>query len=216
MLLRPTLLLPNLSDMATVESETISFSPWKAYIMAMERLEARMELICRTLETRGIPFAIVGGQAVALWVATKDPAATRTTKEIDIAVERASLPAIRAAAREIGMKYEVVMGVGMLLEDADPHPRQGVHLVWAGEQVRPNDVNVVPPTAERVYLEPMRPVVPLANLVAMKLQANRRRDLVHLEDMIDVRLIDRQILDQLPPVLADRLRQLFDEQEDRK
>jgi hypothetical protein len=202
--------------MAFVESQTQSVGPWKAYIMALERIEARMDRICRTLEERGIPFAIVGGQAVALWVATRDPAATRTTKDVDLAVERSSLPAIEAAAMEIGMRYEEILGVGMLLEDTDPNPRHGVHLVWAGEQVRPNDESVVPSTTARIYLEPMRPVVPLANLVAMKLQANCRHDLVHLEDMIGVGLIGRQMVTELPAVLADRLRQLFDEQENRE
>ena len=34
------------------------------------------------------PYALVGGQAVALWVATKDPAAVRTTKDVDILLRR--------------------------------------------------------------------------------------------------------------------------------
>ena len=40
-----------------------------------------------------MPFALVGGQAVVLWVSTRDPAAVRTTKDVDILLDRADLPA---------------------------------------------------------------------------------------------------------------------------
>ena len=45
----------------------------------------------------------------------------------------------------------------------------------------------------------------------MKLQANRDRDRVHLSDMIEVGLVDRQFLAALPPVLAARLEPLLHE-----
>ena len=179
--------------------------------MALERVEQRMDRICRALEEQGVPFALVGGQAVALWVATIDPSATRTTKDVDIAVEKANLPAVRAAANSINMSYSEVMGVGMLLERDDPNPKHAVHLLWAGEQVRPNDVSFVPATADCVHIEPQRPVVPLAGLVAMKLQANRDHDRTHLRDLIDVGLVDRGMMAALPPELAPRLDALLTE-----
>jgi hypothetical protein len=198
--------------MGITEPKSPIISPGKAYIMALERVEERMDRICRVLDEYGVPFALVGGQAVALWVATKDPAATRTTKDVDIAVDRANLPAVRAAANSINMSYMEVMGVGMLLERDDPNPKHAVHLLWAGEQVRPNDAAIVPATADRVYIEPQRPVVPLLGLVAMKLQANRDHDRAHLRDMIGVGLVDRSMLPALPPELAPRLDALLTEE----
>ena len=84
-----------------------------------------------------MPFALVGGQAVALWVATRDPAAVRTTKDVDILLRREDLPQARAAALSAGMDYFEVLGVGMFLDRDDPNPRHAVHLVWSGERVRP-------------------------------------------------------------------------------
>jgi hypothetical protein len=45
----------------------------------------------------------------------------------------------------------------------------------------------------------------------MKLIANRRHDLTHLEDMIGVGLIGRDLLAGLPPELAQRLEVLLTE-----
>ena len=72
-----------------------------------------------------MPFALVGGQAVALWVASREPAAVRTTKDVDILLRREDLPA-RAAALAAGMDYFEVMGVGMFLDRQDPNPRHAV------------------------------------------------------------------------------------------
>jgi hypothetical protein len=58
-------------------------------------------------------------------------------------------------------------------------------------------------------LPPGLPVVDLLPLVSMKLQAGRNRDLTHMEDFIDVGLIDRDILSQLPPELARVLEPLL-------
>jgi hypothetical protein len=53
-------------------------------------------------------------------------------------------------------------------------------------------------------------VITLEALVVMKLMSNRRKDQLHVEDMIGVGLIDRDWLAKLPPVLAERLKQILD------
>ncbi len=60
--------------------------------MALDEVTDRLERIDRALQGAGVDYALVGGQAVALWVATKDPAAVRTTKDVDILLRRADLP----------------------------------------------------------------------------------------------------------------------------
>jgi hypothetical protein len=44
----------------------------------------------------------------------------------------------------------------------------------------------------------------------MKLLWNRRKDQVHVQDLIGVRLIDRSWLTKFPPELAERLKQILD------
>jgi hypothetical protein len=179
--------------------------------MAVEDVAQRLVRIVGALEAAKLPFALVGGQAVALWVATVDEAAVRITKDVDIMIRREDLPAVRKAALSVGMEYFEVLGVGMLLERDDPNPRRAVHLLWAGEKVRP-EYPLPSPTIDEVEpLEKGKPVVSLAGLVRMKLMANRDHDRVHLRDMIDVELVKRDMLPQLPPELASKLDALLTE-----
>jgi hypothetical protein len=185
---------------------------WERHVMALDDVTQRLERITEAFESARIPFAIVGGQAVALWVATRDPAAVRTTKDVDLLLRREDLPRARKAALGVGLHYFEVMGVGMFLEQENPNPRLAVHLVWADERVRPEYALPSPRIEEAEYVEPRRPVVAIKALVRMKLMANRDQDRVHLRDLIDVGLVSREFLEELPAELATRLEQLLTEQ----
>jgi hypothetical protein len=187
-------------------------NPVERYFMAVDEGQQRLARILAALNDAGIPYALVGGQAVAYWVSTIDPGAVRTTKDIDLLLSRGDLPRARAAALAAGMEYFEVMGVGMFLDRADPHPKRAVHLVWSGEKVRPEYPLPSPTVDERQTLQPGVFVVPLVGLVRMKLMANRDQDRVHLRDMIDVGLVDRTMLTGLPVELASRLDSLLTEQ----
>ncbi len=179
--------------------------------MALDSVSERLQRIAQALEQASVPYALVGGQAVALWVATREPAAVRTTKDVDILLRREDLPRARAAALAVDMEYFEVVGVGMFLERSNPNPRQAVHIVWAGEKVRPEYTLPSPTIDERLALEPGKQVVSLAGLVRMKLMSNRDQDRVHLRDLIDVGLVGRDLLAELPPDLATRLDALLAE-----
>jgi hypothetical protein len=192
-------------------ADTVLDDPWQRYLMALDNVTDRLQRITAALEAAAVPYALAGGQAVALWVATKDPAAVRTTKDVDILVQRRDLPAARAAALAAGMDYFEVLGVGMFLDRGDPNPRRAVHLLWSGEKVRPDCPVPSPTIDQRQTFGPGRQVVTLSGLVCMKLMANRDQDRVHLRDMIDVGLVDRTYLEGLPAELAARLDALLSE-----
>jgi hypothetical protein len=184
---------------------------WERYVMALDDVTDRLHRIVGALEREGVAYALVGGQAVALWVATKDPAAVRTTKDVDILLRREDLPRARAAAASVDLDYFEVLGVGMLLERSDPNPRKGVHLLWAGQKVQPDSALPSPTIDERELLGGNTHVVSLAGLVCMKLVANRDQDRVHLRDLIDVGLVTRELAHALPAELASRLDALLGE-----
>lgn len=173
--------------------------------MAMDAVTDRLNRITRALAEVKVPYALVGGQAVALWVSTRDPAAVRTTKDVDILLRRGDLPLAKTAAIKAGLDYFEVLTVGMFLERSDPNPRHGVHLIWAGEKVNADNPLPAPVVGDSTELEPGKFVVLLPKLVLMKLMANRDQDRVHLRDMIDVGLVDRDLLAGLPAELAGRL-----------
>jgi hypothetical protein len=54
-------------------------------------------------------------------------------------------------------------------------------------------------------------VLDLEALVRMKLTSFRRKDQVHLQDLVEVGLIDANWLARLPEVLRPRLQQLLDD-----
>src|ERR1700682_6064029 len=111
-------------------TKVLSAGLWERYIMAMDAVTERLERIARAFEEAAVPYALVGGQAVALWVATQDPAAVRTTKDVDILLRRDDLGRARAAARTVDMDYFETMGVGMFIDRRNPNPRHAVHIVW--------------------------------------------------------------------------------------
>jgi hypothetical protein len=191
--------------------------PWERYMMALDEVTDRLGRITGALENAGIPYSLVGGQAVALWVATRDPAAVRTTKDVDLLLRREDLPRARAAARSVELDYFEVLGVGMFLERTDPNPRKAVHVLWAGERVRPEYALPSPAVDDCERLAPAAvdapplAVVSLAGLVRMKLMSNRDQDRVHLRDLIEVDLVGRDLLPALPPELASRLDALLTE-----
>lgn len=189
----------------------LAMNPWDKHVMALDDVTDRLERIVRAFEQAGVQYALVGGQAVALWVATKDPAAVRTTKDVDLLLRREDLPQARAAAISAGMDYFEVLNVGMFLERNDPNPRKGVHLVWADEKVKADYALASPSLDDRVELQSGLRVVSLEGLVAMKLMANRDQDRVHLRDMIDVGLVGRDLIINLPGELGVRLEALLTE-----
>lgn len=179
--------------------------------MALDKVAERLERITRAFNEASIPYALVGGQAVAIWVSSRNPHAVRTTKDVDILLRREDLARATASVETIGLEYQEVAGVGMFMEREDPGPHHAVHIVWAGEKVRASYLIPAPVMEEREDVEPGKPVVTLDALVRMKLQAHRKHDQVHILDMIGVGLIGEHSLEGLPPLLAERLRALLEE-----
>ena len=84
-----------------------------------------------------------------------------------------------------------------------------MHLLFAGEKVRPEDEHPCPELDESERAAEFQ-VVTLLALVRMKLLAWRDKDRTHLRDLINVGLIDATWPTRLPPSLAERLQQLLD------
>jgi Uncharacterised nucleotidyltransferase len=176
---------------------------------AVAKVRDRLLRATAVLNAAGIPYAVVGGNAVASWVATIDEGAVRNTRDIDLLVRREDLPAITAAMTAAGFIPAEVLDVPMFLDGPDAKPSESIHLLFSGETTRP-DHHLPAPDLTTVDDPAGFRVITLESLVLMKLMSNRRKDQVHVEDMIGVGLVDRTWLDRLPPELAERLRQILD------
>jgi hypothetical protein len=179
-------------------------------IRSVEKVRERLLRAAGALEAAGISYAVAGGNAVAAWVSRVDEEAVRNTRDIDILVRRSDLPAIQQALGAAGFVYQQVNGIDLFLDGPDGKPSSGVHLVFAGESIRPNDIELSP-EVDQSHPSPTFRVVDLEALVTMKLTAYRRKDQVHLLDLLAVGLIDEAWPARLPPELGQRLQSLLDD-----
>jgi hypothetical protein len=176
---------------------------------AVAKVRERLLRATAALNQAGIPYAVVGGNAVASWVATVDEGAVRNTRDVDILVRRGDLPAITSALEGAGFVGGELLDEVMFRDGPEGKPSEAVHLLFSGEKMRPGQL-LPAPEIDTVADPANFRVITLESLVAMKLQANRDKDRVHLRDLIAMGLIGASWLDKLPPELAERLKQILD------
>lgn len=176
--------------------------------MAVDRVERRLRLTTSALDAAGVPYAVIGGNAVAAWVGRVDPSATRATKEVELLVRRADSDRISAVMASLGFHREDLRRLVLFVDPEEPSKRSGIHLVWAGEKVRPSYATPAPETSEAVRDPEGFLVLDLPALVRMKLTSFRDIDRVHIADMLAVGLIDERVRAGLMGELRQRLEQL--------
>ncbi len=181
---------------------------WERMVRAVEKIRERCDRASRCLDAAGLPYAVVGGNAVANWVSGVDEGSVRNTRDVDILVQRADLEAVKAAMAGAGFIFDNAYGVDFFLDGPDCKPSEGVHLLYAGEKVKPDDPVPTPELSESIRGAAFQ-VIGLEALIRMKLVSFRRKDQVHLQDMLRVGLFDATWPERYPPVLADRLREII-------
>lgn len=77
-------------------------------VSAVEKVRERLLRATAALERAGVPYAVIGGNAVASWVASVDEAAVRTTQDVDILLQRSDLAAANTALEDVGFVYRHV------------------------------------------------------------------------------------------------------------
>jgi hypothetical protein len=182
---------------------------WERMERAVEKVRLRLLRAASALEQAGIPYAVVGGNAVAAWVSRVDEAAVRNTQDVDILIRRQDLPAVVEAMSKAGFRHRHVAGIDMLLDGAEAKARDAVHLVFASERVRPEYLLPAPDVAESEVSANFR-LLSLESLARMKLTSFRPKDQMHLLDLLEVGLIDGTWPARFPPELAARLQGLLD------
>jgi len=184
------------------------------HVMAVDRVEKRLRRVTATLDAARIRYAVVGGNAVAAWVARIDPSATRATRDVGLLVQRSDLEAITRVMNELGFERQVLRSLVLFIDPDEPSRRSGVHLVWADQLVRPSYPCPAPSVTEAVQDPEGFWVLDLPALVRMKLTSNRDIDRVHVRDMLSVGLVPEPVEQALPTVLRERLAEIRGSLED--
>lgn len=176
---------------------------------AVEKVRDRLLRSTAALEAAGVPYAVIGGNAVMAWVEQVDEAAVRFTQDVDIVLRREDLGRATEALARSGFVHCHSAGIDRFLDGPEAKARDAVHVIFSGEKVRPEYAAPVPDTAESVSFKSYR-VLSLEALVRMKLTSYRRKDQVHLLDMLGIELIDATWPARYPAELAARLQHLID------
>ncbi len=95
-------------------SKAIELQPvtWERMIRAVEKVHERLLRATGALEQAGIPYAVVGGNAVAAWVSRVDESAVRNTADVDVLVNRSEIHAVDVALKQVGFRYRNGAGMG--------------------------------------------------------------------------------------------------------
>ncbi len=162
----------------------------------------------RALSDEGIPYEVIGGLAVLIHVEEVNPELTALTRDVDLMVRRQDLEAIKEAAARAGFRFRHAAGVDMLLYGDADRAMNAVHLVFSEELVRPNQALPNPsiaPQRKQIHGGEVM-VVPISDLVRMKLSSYRLKDQVHIKTLDAAGLITRDVEQTLPAELSARLR----------
>lgn len=180
-------------------------------VNAVEKVRQRLLKAAGALRSANIPYAVVGGNAVALWVSRVDESAVRNTQDVDLLVRRTDFTAVKMALESAGFVYRHTAGLDVFLDNPSATPREAVHLVFANEKVRPQEPLKNPDVTESEEYPggPGLRVISLAALVQIKLTAFHDKDRMHLRDLIEVGLINADWPARLAPELGQRLRELL-------
>jgi hypothetical protein len=78
---------------------------------AMNQITERMIRAATALEAAGVPYAVIGGNAVANWVSRVDDALVRFTKDVDLLMRLEDLDAAEAALAPVGFHRRKTLGI---------------------------------------------------------------------------------------------------------
>jgi len=183
-------------------------------VRAVEKVRERLLRTATILEAAKIPYAVIGGNAVAAWVSRVDEAAVRNTQDVDILLRRADFPAAKLAMEAAGFVYRHVRFIDMFLDGPGTKVRDAVHILFANEKVREESLVPSADVNEFVYSQDQQyKHLDLEALVRMKLTSYRLKDQVHLQDLLEVGLIDSTWPARFPGELGLRLQAILDNPE---
>ena len=100
----------------------------------------------------------------------------------------------------------------VFLDGPDAKVRDAVHIPWARERTVPDAIEPTPPLGDTLSTEGFH-LIPLEDLVRMKLISFRDKDRMHLRDLASVGLIDGEWPARFPTALGERLQQILDDPE---
>lgn len=144
-----------------------------------------------------IPHEVIGGLAVLIHVEEANPEHTALTRDVDLMVRREDLERVKLAAARGGFRFRHTDGADLLIYGETESAENAVRLDLSG-------ASPIEPERKTIHGKEVM-VIPVAELVRMKLTSNRDKDRVHIRSMDAAGLIGAEVEEGLMPELAARL-----------
>ena len=164
-------------------------------------LVAALRRITDVLAADQILYEVIGGLAVLIHVEEANPEYSSLTRDVDLMVRRQDLERIKESAAKGGFRFRHAAGVDTLVYIGSDHAKDAIHLIISDEKVLP-----IQPVVKQILGADVM-VIPVADLLRMKLTSFRLKDQVHVKALDAVGLITSQVEAQLMPELIARLDQ---------
>jgi hypothetical protein len=111
---------------------------------AVQKVRERLLRATSALNEVNVPYAVVGGNAVASWVATVDEGTVRNTPNVDIMIRRNDQPIVTGAMQTAGFVADEAHGFVIFREGCEGKPREAVRLLFSGEKRQPDELLPMP------------------------------------------------------------------------
>lgn len=150
------------------------------------------------------------GLAVFLHVENADSTHSSLTRDIDILILRDDLARVVAIAEEHGFRFRHSAGLDTLLYGETSSARNAIHLLFTGEKVKAAQLEAHPtirPVRVGIHGQDFL-VIPVRDLLRMKLSSNRDKDRVHIRGMDAAGIITEEVEQGLSEDLRSRLRHI--------
>ncbi len=181
----------------------------------IEIVKDRLRRAVHALDTAGVRYAVIGGNAVAAWVSRVDDSVVRNTRDVDLLLDRTDFGRAAVAMEAAGFVHKSASVLGtagrieMFLDGPQAKARDAVHVIFAGERVTEDSLLPSPGVDEIDAGASDFRLIDLGALVRMKLISYRDKDRVHLRDMIEIGQIDETWIERVPPELRLRMAELL-------
>ncbi len=190
--------------MSTTREEVVNL----LFEQRLANLVSVLQKIAHILDRHQIPYEVVGGLAVTIYIDEVSPEATPLTRDVDLMIHRSDLERTKAAAAKEGFRFCHTAGVDMLIYGPVESARSAIHLVFSGERVTPKQVlpNPAISPVQKVVEGDTVDVIALPDLLRMKLSAYRLKDQLHVQIIDAAGLITPEVAKALAPELQVRLK----------
>src|SRR5437879_255686 len=95
-------------------------------VRAVEKVRDRILRATAALEQAGVPYAVIGGNAIAAWVTRVDESAVRNTQVVDLLIRRADIDKAAQALASAGFVRRHAAGIEMFLDGPNAKARDAV------------------------------------------------------------------------------------------